>query len=94
MASQRYPGQGNRVCFAPVPGRVQSVIDITFPVYLKPGHPDVVPVSVMNTMLGGFFGSRLNQNLREDKGYTYGARSSIGPDELVGRFSARGQRPQ
>ena len=93
VASQRYPRpvppQGNRVCFAPVPGAVQSVIDITFPVYLKPGHPDVVPVSVMNTMLGGFFGSRLNQNLREDKGYTYGARSSIGPDELVGRFSAR-----
>ena len=83
------PPKGNRVCFAPVPGAVQSVIDITFPVYLKPGHPDVVAVSVMNTMLGGFFGSRLNQNLREDKGYTYGARSSIGPDELVGRFSAR-----
>ena len=68
---------------------MQSVIDITFPVYLKPGHPDVVAVSVMNTMLGGFFGSRLNQNLREDKGYTYGARSSIGPDEVVARFSAR-----
>jgi predicted Zn-dependent peptidase len=83
------PPQGNRVCFAPVPGAVQSVIDITFPVYLKPGHPDVVAVSVMNTMLGGFFGSRLNQNLREDKAYTYGARSSIGPDKLVGRFSAR-----
>ena len=83
------PPQGNRVCFAPVPGAVQSVIDITFPVYLKPGHPDVVAVSVMNTMLGGFFGSRLNQNLREDKAYTYGARSSIGPDKVVGRFSAR-----
>lgn len=83
------PPKGNRVCFAPVPGAVQSVIDITFPVYLKPGHSDVVAVSVMNTMLGGFFGSRLNQNLREDKAYTYGARSSIGPDKLVGRFSAR-----
>ena len=83
------PPRGNRVCFAPVPGAVQSVIDVTFPVYLKPGHPDVVAVSVMNTMLGGFFGSRLNQNLREDKAYTYGARSSIGPDKLVGRFSAR-----
>lgn len=90
---QRYnrpiPPQGNRVCFAPVPGAVQSVIDVTFPLYLKPGHPDVVAVSVMNTMLGGFFGSRLNQNLREDKAYTYGARSSASPDKLVGRFSAR-----
>ena len=83
------PPKGNRVCFAPVPGAVQSVIDITFPIYLKPGHPDVVAASVMNTMLGGFFGSRLNQNLREDKGYTYGARSSLEPDKLVGRFSAR-----
>jgi len=93
VQAQRYarpiPPKGNRVCFAPVPGAVQSVIDITFPVYLKPGHPDVVAVSVMNTMLGGFFGSRLNQNLREDKAYTYGARSSLGPDKLVGRFSAR-----
>ena len=93
VASERFarpvPPKGNRVCFSPVPGAVQSVINVTFPVYLKPGHPDVVAVSVMNTMLGGFFGSRLNQNLREDKGYTYGARSSIGPDELVGQFSAR-----
>lgn len=92
VEKQRYarpvPPAGNRVCFAPVPGAVQSVINITFPVYLKPGHPDVVAVSVMNTMLGGFFGSRLNQNLREDKAYTYGARSSIGPDELVASFSA------
>ena len=93
VEKQRYarpvPPPGNRVCFSPVPGAVQSVINITFPVYLKPGHPDVVAVSVMNTMLGGFFGSRLNQNLREDKAYTYGARSSIGPDKLVANFSAR-----
>ena len=93
VAAQRFPRpvppKGNRVCFAPVPGAVQSVINITFPVYLKPGHPDVVAVSVMNTMLGGFFGSRLNQNLREDKAYTYGARSSIGPDKYVASFSAR-----
>ncbi|MDA8901357.1 insulinase family protein [bacterium] len=93
VAKQRYPRpvppKGNRVCFSPVPGAVQSVIDVTFPMYLKQGHPDVVAVSVMNTMLGGFFGSRLNQNLREDKAYTYGARSSASPNKLVGRFSAR-----
>lgn len=93
VKKQRYPRpippKGNRVCFSPVPGAVQSVIDVTFPIYLKPGHRDVVAVSVMNTMLGGFFGSRLNQNLREDKAYTYGARSSASPNKLVGRFSAR-----
>ena len=44
--------KGTASASAPVPGAVQSVIDITFPVYLKPGHPDVVAVSVMNTMLG------------------------------------------
>lgn len=93
VKKQRYPRpippKGNRVCFSPVPGAVQSVIDVTFPIYLKPGHRDVVAVSVMNTMLGGFFGSRLNQNLRENKAYTYGARSSASPNKLVGRFSAR-----
>ena len=48
-----------------VPGAVQSVIDITFPVYLKPGHPDVVAVSVMNTMLGGFFEAATRTSRRQ-----------------------------
>ncbi len=38
--------------------------------------PDFFPQSVMNTVFGGQFSSRLNLNLREDKGYTYGARSA------------------
>jgi hypothetical protein len=55
---------------------------------MKPGHPDVIPARVMNTILGSGFSGRLFRNLREDKAYTYGAYSSIGPDKMVGRFSA------
>ena len=39
--------------------------------------PDYVPVRVMNTILGGMFASRINMNLRETHGYTYGARSQF-----------------
>jgi len=38
-------------------------------------HPDYAAFKVMNMILGGYFGSRLMQNIREDKGYTYGISS-------------------
>lgn len=40
-------------------------------------HPDYMALSVVNTILGGYFGSRLMNNIREDKGYTYGIGSSL-----------------
>jgi zinc protease len=40
-------------------------------------HPDYVPLVVMNAILGGLFSSRLNLNLREEHGYTYGAHSTF-----------------
>jgi zinc protease len=40
-------------------------------------NPDAVPLRVANYILGGLFGSRLNLNLRETKGYSYGVRSSV-----------------
>lgn len=40
-------------------------------------HPDFIPVQVLNNLFGGFFGSRLMSNIREDKGYTYGIHSYI-----------------
>lgn len=80
--------QEPRVVFVDKPGAVQSVINITYPVDLKPGSPDAITSSVMNTLLGGFFKSRLNNNLREDKGFTYGARSELSVDPLVGSFRA------
>lgn len=40
-------------------------------------HPDFLKALMLNTLLGGFFGSRLMRNIREDKGYTYGIHSFI-----------------
>lgn len=43
---------------------------------LKRNHPDYFPLQVLTTVLGGYFGSRLMKNIREDKGYTYGIGSA------------------
>ncbi len=58
------------------PNGVQGAIRIARPF---PGrhHPDFMNVMVLNTVLGGFFGSRLMSNIREDKGYTYGIHSYV-----------------
>ncbi len=40
-------------------------------------HPDFIPTQVLNNLFGGFFGSRLMSNIREDKGYTYGIHSFL-----------------
>jgi len=78
-----------RVVFVPLKNAVQSDINITHPALLKPGSEDLVAARVMNSILGGgVFSGRLMQNLREDKGYTYGARSSLNDDKLIGYFSA------
>lgn len=67
---------------------VQSVINIGYPVDLKPGTPDAIKARVTNQILGGGFSARLMQNLREKHGYTYGASSSLSTDILVGNFNA------
>lgn len=83
------PPENNRVVFVPLPNAVQSVINVTYPIDLEPGSPDAIPASVMNSILGGgVFSGRLMQNLREDKGFTYGARSSLSTDKEIGYFSA------
>jgi predicted Zn-dependent peptidase len=68
---------------------VQSVINITYPLGLKKNSEDVLKVGILNTILGGTSTARLFMNLREDKGFTYGAYSSIASDRLVGNFVAR-----
>ena len=55
---------------------------------LKKNSEDVIKASVLNAILGGTFSARLNQNLREKHGYTYGAGSSLSSDRLVGNFTA------
>jgi predicted Zn-dependent peptidase len=83
------PPSSTNVHFANKDGAVQSVIRVTYPVQLKPGSDDVIKTQVLNTILGGgVFAGRLMQNLREDKAYTYGARSSLSSDALIGTFNA------
>jgi predicted Zn-dependent peptidase len=52
------------------------------------GTPDYFPIQVMNTILGGSFASRLNNNLREQHGYTYGAGSAFDMRTSEGPFQA------
>ncbi len=78
-----------QVDFVSKVGAVQSVIAVTFPVDYKIGVEDAAAADVMNGILGGgVFSGRLMQNLREKHAYTYGARSSLGTDKRIGRFSA------
>jgi len=55
---------------------VQAAIRIARP-FPSRHHPDFSKVQVLNNLFGGFFGSRLMSNIREDKGYTYGIQSYL-----------------
>jgi predicted Zn-dependent peptidase len=56
---------------------IQSAIRIGRPLFNRT-HDDYFKFQVLNTLLGGYFGSRLMANIREDKGYTYGIGSGLG----------------
>ena len=71
------------------PNSAQSVVSIGH-VGIDRMNPDYFPVVVMNTILGGGITSRISMNLREDKGYTYGAGSGFGVLRGAGPFSAGG----
>jgi predicted Zn-dependent peptidase len=58
------------------PNGVQGAIRLARP-FPNRHHADFKKVQVLNTLLGGFFGSRLMDNIREDKGYTYGIYSYL-----------------
>lgn len=62
--------------FIEKPEALQSAIRIGIP-FLRRDHPDFPALQVLNTVLGGYFGSRLMANIREDKGYTYGIGSGM-----------------
>lgn len=71
------------------PGAPQSLVRVAYPLNLKPKDMRALSAQVMNTMLGGgVFNARLMQNLREDKGYTYGAYSTLDMDRYNGSFTA------
>jgi zinc protease len=84
------PTKGAAVAIVNKSGAVQSVIDVTYPIDMKPGHPDEIKLKVANGILGGGSTGRLFQNLREQKAWTYGSYSSFRTDELpnAGSFSA------
>jgi zinc protease len=69
------------------PGAAQSVFRIGS-VAVRRTTPDYFALTVLNTILGGSFTSRLNQNLRETHGYTYGANSQFAMRRMPGPFLA------
>ena len=69
------------------PGAAQSQIRIGW-VGVPRATPDYFALRVLNTILGGSFTSRLNQNLREEHGYSYGASSSFDMRSAAGPFYA------
>ena len=74
--------------FVDRPGSGQSEIRIGG-TGLRRGDPDEPAARVTNAILGGLFNSRLNMNLREDKGWTYGARSSLALRRSSGPWTLR-----
>jgi zinc protease len=60
----------------PRPEAVQTAIRIGKPLFSRL-HPDFMGLTIVNTILGGYFGSRLMTNIREEKGYTYGIASHL-----------------
>ncbi len=67
------------------PDALQSAIRLG-QIAINRAHPDFMGLQVLNTILGGYFGSRLMANIREDKGYTYGIGSALMSFKNVGCF--------
>jgi len=75
------------IYFVNVPDAKQSNIFIGTPAIPR-GHPDFYPAFVANYKLGGSFNGYVNLVLREEKGYTYGARTSLNGNKNYGTFAA------
>ncbi|MEZ4778654.1 MAG: pitrilysin family protein [Flavobacteriaceae bacterium] len=86
-----YPIANNRdkasLYFVDIPNAKQSVINIGY-VGLSRGDKDFYPAEVMNYKLGGSFSGNVNLILREEKGYTYGARTNFSGGKVPGTFTA------
>jgi len=75
------------IYFVDMPGSRQSVIYIGYPAISR-DNPDYIKTEVVNYRLGGAFTSILNQILREEKGFTYGASSYFQPMKTTAPFIA------
>jgi zinc protease len=80
------PLKKTKIYLVDKPGAPQSVI-VLGNLAMKRSNPEYLAASVMNNALGGQFMSRINMNLREDKGYTYGARSFFSGRKGQGSFT-------
>jgi zinc protease len=76
-----------RVVIVDKPGSPQTAV-LAGQFGVKRSDPDYEKLDVMNNVLGGLFSSRINLNLREDKGYSYGAFSFIGQNRGAGGLMA------
>ena len=65
-----------QVVFSEKSDAIQTAIRMGLPLVAR-DHPDYLDLRILNTFLGGYFGSRLMSNIRQDKGYTYGIGSSV-----------------
>lgn len=81
------PGDRPRLVLVEMPERPQTVLRVGQPAAPR-NSPDALALRLLNSVLGGSFTSRLNQNLREKNGYTYGAGSGFAFGRLNGPFAA------
>jgi zinc protease len=82
--------QPTHVVIVDKPGAPQTAL-IAYGLGVPANAPELPTLQVMNYTLGGAFASRINMNLREQHGYTYGASSNFQPYRAGGRFLAGGQ---
>lgn len=80
-------GLAGRIFFVNIPGAAQSQVSL---LHFGPKRtaPEYFANSMMAAVFGGGFSSRINMNLREDKGYSYGARGGFGYTKTYGTFNA------
>ena len=76
MAVEPYRAEAPQTVVIGKPDAVQAAINIGIPAPPR-SNPDYIPLRFAAIALGGYFGSRLMKNIREDKGYTYGIASYL-----------------
>src|SRR4029079_10439757 len=87
VAATPMPNGQSQIYLVDIPKAAQTEFRVGYNTDLKyDATGEYYKAGLMNYVLGGAFNSRLNLNLREDKGWTYGARSSFSGDEYDGDF--------
>ena len=87
VAATSLPNDQSKVYLVDIPKAAQTEFRVGYHTGLKyDAMGEYYKAGLMNYILGGAFNSRLNLNLREDKGWTYGARSAFSGDEYDGDF--------